>query len=271
VIWQYANEQFQGSSALFGAAAPSAMEMVAMALVWNLLGVVAWIWAVPFVWRGVRDAAWRERATFLTVAFLPAFLFSAVIHIGDPDQALASVSILCAAGGGVLAAFCRSGRRVNVTAGAVVALQTILFFCPPTKLAKAASYRHVAMVDRMTTGAMKSIEALRRDGPLTIVHYGSSVASRELAYYFPEDYVVVLPASPSERAQIWYHHQTIDAPDGSAAALRPGSSTVVCLLPWYSKGGELPGWSQKGAVFYRNAGTVHTVNIGPFQLIRAIS
>jgi len=273
VLWQYANEQFQGSSALFGAAAPSALEMVAMALVWNLLGVVAWIWAVPFVWKGARDAAWRERAAFLAIAIMPAFLFSAVIHIGDPDQALASVSILCTAGGGVLAAFCRSkaGRRVHVTAAAVVVLQTILFFCPPTKLAKAASYRHVAMVDRMTTGAMTAIEDLRRDGPLTIVHYGSSVASRELAYYFPEDYVVILPAAPSERAQIWFHHQNVEAPAEAAAALRPGSSTVVCLLPWYSKGAELPGWSQRGAVFYQDVGAARTVNIGPFQLIRAIS
>jgi hypothetical protein len=273
VMWQYANEQFQGSSALFGAAAPSALEMVRMAVVWNLLGVVAWIWAVPFVWRGARNREWGERAAFLAVACLPPFLFSAIIHIGDPDQALASVSILCAAGGGVLAAFCRSGagRRVNATAAGVVVLQTILFFCPPTKLAKAASYRHVAMVDRITTGAMTSIEALRRDGPLTIVDYGSSVASRELAYYFPDDYVVVLPASPSERAQIWFHHVTIDPPEGAGAALRPGSSTVVCLLPWYSKGAELPGWTQKGAVFYRNAGAADTVNIGAFKLIRAIS
>jgi hypothetical protein len=271
VLWQYADEQFQGSSAVFGAAAPSALTMARMALVWNLLGVVAWVWAVPFVWRGVRNPAWRERATFLAMAFLPPFLFSAVIHIGDPDQALAGVSLLCAAGGGVLAAFCRSGRRVPVTAGAVVALQTLLFFCPPTKLAKAASYRQVAMVDRMTTGAMSSIEALRRDGPLTIVHYGSSVASRQLAYYFPEDYVVVLPSSPSERAQIWFHHRTIEPPDGATAALRPGSSTILCLLPWYSKGAELPGWAQKGAVFYRNAGAADTIQIGPFTLVREIS
>jgi len=268
VIWQYANEQFAGSSAFFGAAPPSAWQMVRMAVVWNLLGVVAWIWAVPFVWRKVRGG---ERWRFLAIAFVPSFLFSALVHIGDPDQALGSISILCLAGSGVLAAFCQERRRVVRVAAAVVAVQTILFFFPPTKLAKAASYRHVAAVDRMNTGALTAIEGLHREGPLTIVHYGSSVASRQLTYYFPHDYVVVLPATAGERAQIWFEHHAIDGPADAAAYLRPGSTGVVCLLPWYSKGAELPGWRKEGAVYYLNAGAAHTINIGPFSLVRPIS
>lgn len=273
VLWQYANEQFQGSSAFFGAPAPSAWQMVAMAVVWNLLAVVAWIWAVPFVWRGARDLAWRDHAAFLAVAFLPAFLFSALVHIGDPDQALATVSMLCLGGGGVLAAFCRRhGSKALATVGtAVIVAQTALFFYPPTKLAKASSYKHVAAVDRMITGAVTSIEALRRNGPLTIVHFGSSVASRQLAYYFPDDYVVVLPASATETPQIWRQHQAIDAPRPGAAYLRPDSTTVVCLLPWYSKGAELPNWQKHGAVYFRDIAGARTLHIGPFVLIRAIS
>jgi hypothetical protein len=273
VMWQYVNEQFQGSSAFFGAPAPSAMQMVRMAVVWNALAVVAWIWAVPFVWRGARNAAWREHATFLAIALAPGFLFSAFIHIGDPDQALGGVSILCLIGSGVLAAFCRShGSRSLVTVGtAVVVAQTALFFFPPTKLAKAASYRHVAAVDRMTTGAMTAIEELRRNGPLTIVHYGSSVASRQLAYYFPDDYVVVLPASAAETPQIWYRHRTLDAAAPGAGIVRPGSTGVVCLLPWNSKGAELPGWEKRGAVYFQSMKGADTVRIGPFALIRGTS
>jgi 4-amino-4-deoxy-L-arabinose transferase-like glycosyltransferase len=270
VIWQYANEQFHGSSAVFGAPAPSAIQMARMAVAWNLLGVIAWIWAVPYVVRGVRNPAWRERATFLAIAFLPAFLFSALIHIGDPDQALATVSILCLAGGGVLAAFCRSRATAPVrrVTAAVVALQTLIFFVPPTKLAKASSYRAVAAVDRMTTGAVTSIEALHDGGPLTIVHYGSSVASRQLAYYFPDDYVVVLPASSSERAQVWHEHRPIEAAPAGLVYLPQTTTRVVCLLPWYSKGAELPGWEKRGSVYTHKVGGVDSPKIGGFTLIR---
>jgi hypothetical protein len=116
----------------------------------------------------------------------------------------------------------------------------------------------------MNTGAFTAIEKLRREGPLTIVHYGSSVASRQLAYYFPDAYVVVLPATTSERPQVWFHHQ----PVAGEATLRPGSKTVVCLLPWNSKGAELPGWSKNGPVYYRTAGSADAINVGPFLLIR---
>lgn len=251
VLWQYANEQFQGSSAVFGAAAPSAWQMAEMAIVWNLLGAVAWIWAVPWLRRSAGNEEWRERVRFLAAAFLPPFFFSALIHIGDPDQALASLSILCVAGGGALAAFCRGrvAHPLRTVGVGVVVLQTALFFFPPTRLAKESSYRHVAAVDRMTRAALQSIEEARAEGPLTIVHWGSLVASRQLTYYFPEDYVVVLPASAAERPQIWHRHKAVEAPGPGEAYLRPGSSRLVCLLPWNSKGDELPGWKRKGAVY----------------------
>lgn len=258
LMWQYADNQFEGSSAVFGAAAPSAWHMVAMATVWSFFGALVWLWAVPFV-KG--RLAGRDRAAFLALAFLPPFLFSALIHIGDPDQALASVTVLCAVGGGVLARFRNSWtpRQVAFAATAVVAVHTVLFFKPPTKLAKASSYKTVAAVDRMNSAALDAISNLRGVGPVTIVHYGSSVASRQLEYYFPDDYVVVLPDQ-----QVFFRHRALAKPADAAGLLRPGSRRVICLLPFNATGRELPGWSKQGPVYYLDLDAPAQVAIGPF-------
>jgi hypothetical protein len=268
ILQDYTTEQFRGTSALFGATPLSAGRMLLSALVWNLLGVIAWIWAAPFLGKPRFDACARERIIFLALAGAPAFLFSGLVHIGDPDQALASISILCVAGGAVLGAFCGRHRSFRATLATLLIVQTALFFFPPTRLAKAASYRAVAAVDRMTNSALDSIESLRRDGPLTIVHYGSSVASRPLEYYFPDDYVVVLPPGGGEPS-IYSGHRAVRAPAG-VACLRPGARRVVCLLSWNSNGAELPGWKRLGAVYYYDADPSASVRVGPFSLIRFI-
>ena len=153
VLWGYANDQFRGSSGLFGASGPAAWHMVAEAAVWNLMGALAWIWALPT--RPVRQAyaSWSLHARFLLVWFLPPFLFSAFVHIGDPDQALTSVPALCVFGGGVLSRLVegKGDRRLCTIAAAAIAVGSLLFFLPPRwKLPRASSYRAVASIGRIT-------------------------------------------------------------------------------------------------------------------------
>lgn len=269
MLWQYAHEQFSGTSAVFGAAGGAAVHMFAEAVVWNFVGALVWLWAVPLV-RGT----WldRRKAGFLAVLFLPSFLFSAFIHIGDPDQALASVSVLAVAGAGVLAAFAtRRGVNVMTAASAAILLGSFLFFFPPGKIAKASSYRAAAAVNRMVDRALDSISALQKDGPLTIVDYGSSVASRQISYYFPDDYVVVLPGSPAnpapdEQPQVYFHHAPLPVPAGRIEPLRPGSRAVVCLLPWNDRGTELPDWEQSGSVYYREVSST-PIQVGRYTFL----
>jgi 4-amino-4-deoxy-L-arabinose transferase-like glycosyltransferase len=266
VLWQYVNSQFEGSSAVFGAAAPSARHMFAMATVWSLFGAIVWLWAIPFVVR--RAAPGRDRLAFLGLALLPPFLFSAFIHIGDPDQALASVTILCAIGGGVLAALrpAWTGRQLAAAATAIVAVHSWFFFRPPSGLARASSYKAVAAVDRMTDGALDAISALRGSGPVTIVDYGSAVAFRQLEYYFPDDYVVVLPDR-----KVFFRHRPLPKPSDAAGILRPGSRRIVCLLPYNSNGSQLPGWRKQGPVYYTDLNDPAQVAIGPYLVIRQTS
>ena len=177
------------------------------------------------------------------------------------------------AGGGVLAAVKEkmSDRQALALCGAVAAVHAVLFFYPPSRTARAASYRAAAAVDRMNNGALAAIKSLRRQGPLTIVHYGSSVATRHLYYYFPDSYVVVLPGRPGqpagERPQVFYHRETLPVPAGASGLIGRGSQKVVCLLPWNARPSDLPGAKRYGAVYYfeRSPGT--TLNIGPYRLV----
>ena len=278
VLWGYAVAQFQGTSAIFGAAPRAAFQMFLNALVWNFRGAIVWLWAIPLAVRQPFPKPLRVKAAFLALMFLPTFLFSSFIHIGDPDQALASVAILCVAGGGVLAsalsldAAALSWKRVARVSVAVIAAGSFLFFVPPTRIAKAASYKAAAAVNRMTAGAITSVEALSRDGPVTILHYGSAVASRQLMYYFPDDYVVELAGrpdqpDPNQAPRVFYHHQALQTPPGKGLVL-PGSRRILCLVPL---GDAPPGpqnWRKYGSVFFLSPVPPGPFQIGPFTLDR---
>lgn len=266
VLWNYSVNQFGPTSLAFGAEAVPARHMFWEAVVWNSLGALAWMWAIPFL-RGRWMPQHRDTTLFLAVAAVPAFLFSAFIHIGDPDQALASISILTAAGGLVCAAFFRqaSTQRVLLAAVVLMSLHVLTFFEPPGKVARAASYRAAAAVDRMTASAINGITALSGNGPVTIVDYGSSVASRQLSFYFPDAYVVVLPSGTGP-AEAYYHHAPLARP-GDQAVILPGSRRVLCLLPWNATAATLPGWHHSGAVYYRDRVPGSPVRVGPYTLI----
>lgn len=264
IFWVYAQEQFRGSSAVFGAGAAAAADMFWKAIVWNGTGVLAWIWAAPFhrAWR--IDPRLRLHLEFLAVWFLPAFLFSAFIHIGDPDQALAAIPALCLAGGAVLARFvqARSVQPLARVALAVLALNAALFFLPPGRLARAASFRAVRNIDREVTAALESIASLRNRTPLAIIHYGAITSWRQLEYYFPGDFVFVVsqnPADATAREEPWLFHNRRRRPleRAGSAILLPDRCRIVCLLPPGQKSSAVlspgGGWTEHGPVVYSDS------------------
>ncbi|MBL8217495.1 MAG: glycosyltransferase family 39 protein [Bryobacterales bacterium] len=186
-MWGYANEQFQDSSLAFGAAPKGAWQMFRQAFVWNLLGVLSWIWMLPLL-RG--NPFSRLQGTFLAVWFLPVFLFSALIHIGDPDQALGSIPATCVAGGAVLAAGVPRLRLAPVAA-LVAGLNVLLFFAPPGRLARACSYQAVHRIDLRTRLVLSRIRDVRGTGARCIDYEASVPTWRQVGYYFPSDYVRV--------------------------------------------------------------------------------
>ena len=268
LLWGYAKEQFRGSSAPFGAAGGRAWEMAKMAVVWTGLGTLTWLWAAPFVKPERRSA----QAAFLAVWAVPAFLFSAIIHIGDPDQALTTIPALCVVGGAVLNGFFqkRWPNRLAPAAALVVGLNAVLFFVPPGRLARASSYRAVKAVDGITRSTFDAIRHLRDNGPLVIVHCGSAVAWRQLAYYFPEDYVVVLPSAygPGEAWTIF--RGRIQETHGRSGDIHlPGQLRVVCLpAHWQPHAFKAAaGWRQYGPASYRDPEANQRISLGAFELI----
>lgn len=267
---EYSDSQFGGSSIFFGATARAAYHMFAEATVWTSLGALVWLWAVPFAGKHLRWNGPRHAPAFLALAFLPTFLFSSLIHIGDPDQALAGVAFLSVLGGGVLSAVLARWdvRHVYGAAAAVIALHTVTFFYPPGKLARVSSYKAVAAVDRMTRAAIDSVRELRGSGPLTIVHYGSPVASRELSYYFPDAYVVVLPGpghAPGEGPQVFYRHRTLSANTDPTVRLPSTTTYVVCLRSTIPR--ESARWQKDGPLYLRKWTSGRPIAIGEFTLI----
>ena len=65
ILWDYANVQFAGSSAAFGAPAGSAYRMFLWAVVWNFVGALVWLWAAPLGFRRLLKSGWREKAALL--------------------------------------------------------------------------------------------------------------------------------------------------------------------------------------------------------------
>jgi 4-amino-4-deoxy-L-arabinose transferase-like glycosyltransferase len=267
ILWGYADVQFQGSSAVFGATRQSAYKMFAAAVVWTLLGSTVWLWVLPLVrWRPWTEAR-RRKAAFLAIAFVPSFLFSAFIHIGDPDQGLAGISILTIGGAGAISAYLDRvrSRRVFAISALFMAAHALIFFVPPTKLAKASSYKAVAAVDRLTSNAITTVSELRGQGPVTIVHYGSSVPSRHLQYYFPDDYVVVIPENKSEYIQLYTKRAAIPS-SPVTGFLHPRGARVLCLAGPQIDASLFAGWKKLNGIYYLDSIPPLPFRIGSAQL-----
>jgi hypothetical protein len=171
--------------------------MVQAAFVWTLLGVPAWIWALALPGRRHLCAELRRTLPFLLLWFSPAFLFFAVVHVGDPDHTLVIVPVTCLIGGAAVASLARQRGSRKAWAGALaisIALSVILFVRPASGLHRASSLRHIRSFDRQITSAIKRIRASRAEGPVYLVAFESFLNWRQLTYYFPDAPVLVIDA-----------------------------------------------------------------------------
>jgi hypothetical protein len=241
LLASYLQRESQPSSLLFGASVAPAQRMFLAAVVWNLLGALSWIWAVPAASRRLACEDWGRVALFLAAWFLPAFLFHSFIHVGDPDQTLVTIPVVCLLGGLVLARFLessprRSGLRWALTLTLATGFNALLFFRPLPSPANAASYRVVRWVDDNTNTVFSAIEQLRAHGPLFFVSCQAPVTWRKVAYYFPDDPVLVLSACPEgggELSTAWIaqYARTRSPVVRDGEIVLPRDRTIVWLLP----------------------------------------
>ena len=88
-------------SAAFGAGSSAGWRhMAGRVVVWSTLGVLPWVWALPFAWlRRRKWPRWREGSLFMAIWIAPSMLFYAAIHSADPDHILPMIPMICLVGG----------------------------------------------------------------------------------------------------------------------------------------------------------------------------
>jgi hypothetical protein len=267
LMWTYSNDQFRGSSALFGATVKSAWTMFAQATVWNFLGAIAWIWAVPFIRARQGERPSRNKVAFLLVWFVPVFLFSAFVHIGDPDQALASIPVACIVGGFVLHSWLKSihSRRVTVTALAAACVNALLFFYPPGRLAAAASSKAVTFVDRRTQAVFNAINEVKGNAAAAIIEYRGVVTWRHISYYFPDNPVQFLAPDPTDYSWTVLRRKTIETTH--PPKFLPGPKRVILIAPFANRAEMLgDGWHNHGPAYFRDVEPGAQIAVGPYRL-----
>ena len=80
-------------------------------------------------------------AKFLAIWFLPPFVFHALVHIHNPDHALAEIPVVCLLGGFLIS---RLPPRPSAAAlCAAAAINVVLFFYPTGSPFWASNYRIV--------------------------------------------------------------------------------------------------------------------------------
>ncbi|MFN3324074.1 MAG: glycosyltransferase family 39 protein [Bryobacteraceae bacterium] len=252
LVTGYLHVQSRDSSLVFGAETHSARRMFLMAVIWNGLGALAWIWALPLVWRSLQWKLQHSQALFLGIWFLPPFLFHALIHVGDPDQVLITIPIVCLAGAYVLSRL--PGWRLALAALLAVALSTFLFFRPFRGIASAASYTYVRDTARQIEAVFSRIEAARPGRPILITSADLFVTWRHVSYYFPDLPLYVLHDS----GEVWLllNRKTQSVPRAGADILAPHGRRLLWLLsPRYDRPG-LPSFGHSG----------DAITIGPHRL-----
>lgn len=238
---EYLFIQTQQTSMLADPRAGSWMRWVGRGLLWNGLGVLSWIWAVPFGWMHRRFLGeHKQLLVFLGVWFLPPFIFNLGFHIAAPDHALSTIPFLCLAGAfcldsmgqSVLRRFPELKEGMALLIGIALIINLLLFFgeFPLPKHTPAAgfrglqsatdairigtyetSYARIRWVDQMMELGTVQIQSLKSSahGSVVIVwgRDGEPVW-RKICYYLPSERVWVLDepgqlATSAAAAQLW--------------------------------------------------------------------
>ena len=200
----YSDSEFTATSLLFGATLPAAMKMAGNAVVWSCLGVLSWVWAVPFAVRNAHPPTDSFRVQFLALWFVPGLLFYAIFHVGDPDHTLSIVPATCVIGAVVLAAVARniSRPKAALVIFVCVLLNVVFFFKPISKTARASSYKSVRWMDAYATSVIDGVRSMERDGPFTAVFHASMPAWRLISYYEPRTHLMILGTAAGRPATV---------------------------------------------------------------------
>ena len=189
---EYLAMQSQHTSWFYGATLAEGLRMAAASVYWNLLGAVAWIAFVPLAWPRLREqaAAHGSAVRFLGFWFVPPFLFYTLVHIHNPDHALAAIPAVCLTGAWVLSSL--PTKWFGWASGGAAAISVALFFYPTGSPFWASNYRIAEYTIRTDEQVYSRIGVMEKMGPLTVLTFDPYVTAREIDYYFPQVPVIDL-------------------------------------------------------------------------------
>jgi len=217
--FEYLRANSRDYTLAFGASQTAAIENIRRTFAWNFLPAISWAWALLFAWQRLPSAVSAGRGFFLTLWFLPAFLFHAFVHVRDLDQTLVTAPVVCLAGGWALAHVTQKRWQFVTPTVALVMLAVSVYsfrrpLVPDLKVASSGTVRFANDWMRSTFAA---VDTLQNEGALAIVCYGSVVSWRQLSYYYPDTPVLYLPGAENGSHAVspfWVlHFGTITAPD----------------------------------------------------------
>ena len=179
---QYAVDQSQGESVVLGSAAVAWLRQVNRLVIWNGLGVLTWIWALPLYIRNRgRLAAISSQAKFLFAWLAPGLIVQALIHVAAPGHTLFSIPALCLLGGYIVS---RVRARDLILASSLV-LNVMLFlnyFSLPADASAPAGQRSPSIRNAILYGAFET--------SLSQIRWLDNVSGRtlkELEEFTPKD------------------------------------------------------------------------------------
>ncbi len=226
VLLDYLRFTTQGETMPFGGGVSLAEGVFLRAVVWTLGLAIAWIWALPFGRRRLAASWSRAHSVLLAGAFVPAFLFHALVHVREASQTLITIPALCVIGGAVLAAL--RPRALMIAGACAATLASAWTFRTPIYkdyigAASRGAIRYKNDWNRATLKALKQIDFT----PETAIVWDDSVVTwRFVSYYFPT--ARLLNSHDEARSPYW-----IAPSDGGPARfggdriLVPGVKTLV--------------------------------------------
>lgn len=269
----YLLEQSRSESVILGARAWFLLST--RLLVWNGLGVIGWIWAIPiyFLHRD-RILVRSSQGLFFMAWLLPGLTFQALVHVQEPGHTLFSAPALCLVGGYVLSLV---SFKETALAFALV-LDTLLFMgylpLPPANqphhwwsraenTVAQLTFESSAEMVRWLDGTSRETLAeagqfMASDRPsvfvTTDVHtYNWFMNWRIARYYLPqENFWVVDDHSAEPKALHIMRDRVLES--------RAGPSTTIPV----PRGGRVLWLLENGAAFQTAAKTVQTLSGGPY-------
>jgi hypothetical protein len=142
--------------------------------IWNGLGILAWIWMVPFYFaEKKKEPLGRIRPAFLALWILPGIILQTFTHFEAPGHTLFSIAALCMLGGQLLSAV---HLRFAMTA-VVLALNAMMFFnclgLPNVTAKNGPSLKNAIQmaVDECSVGWVRHMDDVTRDALTEIDKY----------------------------------------------------------------------------------------------------